>query len=731
MATKLIVTIIAMISIIAMVLPGCTSGPITPPERDTGPHLDEVLITSEPNFAAAVFRLQNDDLDVFAYGLADADLFQEVQSDPDLTYVSSLGSYNELTLNPVGPVFSGSGKLNPFAVPAFREAMNWLIDRDYIVNEIMGGLGNPRVLGISTAGVDGTVRFEAEVAALETKYAHNTAKAETAINSVMASLGATKVDGKWMYNDEQVEIKGSIRTEDERKEMGDYFGDLLEDQGFVVTRNYGTSGVLGDSWRGDPNRGVFHYYTGGWVSTVIPLDEGDNFGAFYTNLWSAMGALWQAYVSDPEFYDAAEALWNYDYAGMTERGNYFKTCLTKSMEDSVRIWLCDRASFSPMRDDVRLAHDAYGGIYGSWMWAQTAHFIDDAGEPIVGGTMRVGTGGILTEPWNPIAGTNWVYDMFPIRATGDMDTHPDTQTGLRWAGRLEKAEVIVLQGQPVEVENTEWCTLTFVPEIQVPLDAWADWDASSQTFETVRDRFGPSGTTAVRETKAYFPKDIFETPLHDGSTLSIGDFIMGTILTFDRAKPESDLYDLDYVPEFEAFMDVFKGVKFITDDPNYGLIVEYYSDLCQLNAELMVVPGATQFPTYSQGPGMWHTIALGIQAEEAGELAFGRGKAEELEIEWMSFIAGPSIAILKSKLDSAKASNYIPFEPTLGDYITDAEATERWTNLSSWYDTYKHFWVASGPFYLYKAFTTEKVIQLKRFEDYPDDIGIWDFLIDM
>ncbi|MCK4221626.1 MAG: ABC transporter substrate-binding protein, partial [Dehalococcoidia bacterium] len=537
-----------------------------------------------------------------------------------------------------------TGKLNPFSVPEFREAVNWLFDRDYVVDEIMGGLGVERVCAISTAGVDATVRFESEVAALDAEYAYNPSQAETVIESVMTGLGATKEDGKWMYNGEQVEIIGLIRTEDERLDMGDYFGDLLEGQGFAVTRTYGTSGVLWPYWTGDPNLGTWHYYTGGWVSTVIPLDEYDNFAFFYTSLGWPGNPLWDAYDPDPTFFEAADDLLNSNFTSMSERADLFTTCLDLSIEDSARVWLCDRASFSPVQADARLAHDAYGGIYGSWMWAQTAHFIDEAGDPIVGGTMRIGTGGILTNPWNPVAGSNWVYDMFPIRATGDLDTQPDTQTGLRWPGRLEKAEVVVKEGQPIEVENTEWCTLSFVPEIVVPLDAWADWDAVSQTFLTVRDRFGAEGTTADRMTRAYYPLDIFETPLHDGSTLSVGDFIMRAIIEFDRAKPESAIYDPATVTAHDTFMSAFKGVKYITDDPGYGLIIEYYTDQCPLNAELAAYYEETRvlgWPEYDQGPGMWHTVGLGVMAEAAGELAFSQDKSDDFEIEWNSMIAGP------------------------------------------------------------------------------------------
>jgi hypothetical protein len=272
----------------------------------------------------------------------------------------------ELTFNPSGPVFDGTGKLNPFAVPEFREAMNWLVDRDYIVDEIMGGLAVSRVCAISTAGVDGTVRFPDTVAALEAKYAYDQAKALDVIESVMTGLGAVKSDGKWMYNGEQVELIGLIRTEDERNQMGDYLADLFDDFGFAVTRQYGGSGVLAPIWQGDPTLGTWSFYTGGWISTLIPQDESSNFGFFYTDLGLEymQSPLWEAYINDPEFYEAAERLWNYDYTSMAERADLFKTCLEMSLLESQRVWICDRASFSPLQTDVRLTHDAYGGIAG-------------------------------------------------------------------------------------------------------------------------------------------------------------------------------------------------------------------------------------------------------------------------------------------------------------------------------------------------------------------------------
>jgi peptide/nickel transport system substrate-binding protein len=698
--------------------------PPGPEERTTGPFLDEVLVTREPSTSAAIQQLKTDAMDLYAFGLADAALFQEVVTDPGLKYTQSLGSYNEFTFNPSGPLFTGTGKLNPFAVPELREAMNWLVSREYIVGEIMGGLGNPRYFCFSTAGGDYLTKFSAECAALEAEYAYNLPKATAAITTAMEGMGATLEGGMWMYGGEQVEIIILIKIEDERKDMGDYLASQLEDQGFKVIRTYGPSRDLAPIWLGDPSLGLWHAYTGGWVTTRIPCSEGDNFPFFYTNLAAYMGPLWQAYENDPVFYEAAEKLESGNFATVDEYKALFKTCLLLSMKDNVRMFLCDRASFTPMQVDVQVAADAYGGVYGSWMWAQTAHFTDSAGEPIVGGTMRIATTDILTNPWNPVAGTNWVYDMFPIRATGDNAAHYDTRTFQRWPGRAVKAEVVAQTGTPTGLASgsASWITLTFAPTISVPADAWGGWNAATQTFTPAG-----AGKTAICKSVTYYPKDIFEVPLHDGSTLSAGDFVLGLILTFDRGEPASDIYDEGYVAAYTSFLGYYVGVKLITDDPDYGLIVEYYHDYTSLCAEDMVF---TLWPNYAQGPGMWHNIALGIRAEADNQLAFSQTKSTSLDVEWTSFIAGPSIPILKGHLDTSTATNYIPYRATMGNFVTEAEAVERWSNLSDFYDTYGHFWVASGPFFLKKAFTTEKVIQLQRFEDYPDPMDRWLFLLE-
>ena len=55
---------------------------------------------------------------------------------PTCPTTTAFGSYNEMTFNPAE---FADGRLNPFTSPKIREAMNWLMDRNYIVQEIYGG----------------------------------------------------------------------------------------------------------------------------------------------------------------------------------------------------------------------------------------------------------------------------------------------------------------------------------------------------------------------------------------------------------------------------------------------------------------------------------------------------------------------------------------------------------------------------------------------------------------
>ncbi len=726
-----VILVLSVLVVASMVLAACapaeTPAPTQPPAAPTQPPqapptptpepvvrngawVDEIVFSEQGDDALCIAQLQAGDLDICADGNTNADDFKTVQGDPNLTYANSFGLNFGLLFNPI-PQFN-DGRVNPFGVAKIREAVNMLVDRKYVVQEIFAGLGLPKYSPLVGVFPD-YVRHIDAARSLEAKYAYNPEKAAEIINAEMEKLGATKdANGKWQLNGQPVTLIFIIRVE-WGQGFGNYVANQLESLGFTVDRQYKVRAEASPIWlRSDPFEGQWNLYTEGWINTAISRDDGTSFGFYYTDFGGCCGLSTNYLTADvvgQEFYDVAKKLWNNDFTTIEERAELFKKALLLSSEFAYHVWLIDTQAFFPYRKEVSVAADLAGGISGSRLYPHTVRFVGKEG-----GTVRIALSDNFIDPWNPIGGSNWISDQMVIRATDDVASMPDPYTGLAWPQRAAKLEVTAKTGLPI-AKTLDWVDLKFADTIEVPADAWVDWDAEAQTFIPA----GAGKTANVKVTWTY-PADMFEkVKWHDGSPLSPADFVIAMILTFDRAKEASAIYDASYVPDFEAFVASFRGVKIESTNP---LVISTYSDAYALDAETF---GGSWWPNYAYGQAGWHNLTPAILAEAAGEVAFTNDKATEKGVEWTNMIDGPTLEIQKKYLDQALAEGYIPYAPTLGNYITVDEAKARYENLSKWYADHGHFWVGTGPFYLDRVFTTEGNAVLKRNEAYPDPADKW------
>jgi len=699
------------IALILMLVISTLSVPTWAQEVPQGPWVDEIVFSREPDMAKAVDMLEAGEIHTYFSGLTDPDLFRRVKISPELWYRVSYGSYNELTFNPVGPEFPTTGKLNPFSSSRVREAMNYLVDRRYIAEELCGGLAVPRWTAIPPSFPD-YARLVDTIRKIEIEYEYDLEKARTIITEEMENMGAELVNGKWYYEGEPVTIIFLIRVEDERREIGDYVATQLEKIGFTVDRQYKTSSEAAPLWLfGDPADGKWHIYTGGWITTAISRDEADNFDFFYTPRGLPV-PLWQAYTPDPEFDSVAYQLGIRNFTTWEERNELMRNATELSMKDSVRVWLVNSITPWVARNELELTCDLAGGFYGARLWPYTIRFKGQ-----VGGTVKIAAFDLLTQPWNPVGGTNWIYDQMIIRATYDPSLMADPFTGLYWPQRIERADVYVKSGLPV-TKTLDWVNLEFVDEIEVPTDAWYGWNATTKEIVTT-----PPGTTAKAKVVAYFEDGLFDIKFHDGTNMALADFIFNFIITFDRADPASPIYDEAYVPDFESFREIFKGFKILSEDP---LVVEYYTDITYPDAEWIATEAVDWFdPEMTYGPSPWHMVAIGLLAEQQGQLAFTSDKSEELGVEWTNYIAGPSIPILEDALDEALNTKFIPYTEVLGNYVSAEEAEARYQALKAWYQEKGHFWIGYGPFYLESVDPTAKIVVIKAFREHPDRADKW------
>lgn len=748
MSRRTLISLMGLLVVLSLVLSACGPGASTPTEEAVPPTVapsepTEVVATEVPAEPAgtdrkggwldeidvsvvaaesALSQVEADAIDIYSYQLASGDL--PAIKDSGLKYAASYGGSYSLFLNPV--VFTDETRVNPFSDRKIREAMNWLIDRNYINQEIYGGGSLPKFFAITTQLVDYTGVVDT-ARALEAKYAYNLEKADQVIAEQMKALGAEKdADGKYQYKGNPVTIIFLIRPDGDgtRKPMGDYIANQLEEIGFTVDRQYKTSSEAAPIWRGDPTAGEWHIYTGGWLPSGLTRDEKNSFQQMYLSN-SSQGV--QPFLSntdvDPEFQQVADDLANANFTSAEQRRKLMERAMELSLQDSLQVWLIEQLAYSVYDHDVQVTYDLAAGIEAAYMGPSNLRFAD-----MEGGQMKVGTNDLFTEPWNTVSGSNWAWDGFVMKATASATDLPaaggvmgDPYTGLAWPQRIASAEVIATTGLPI-VQSLGWVDLKFQDQVQIPSDAIVDWDAAAQKFITAGEKF-PEGSTSKIMSRVVFPADLFETvKWHDGSALSVADFLMPLAVYMDRAKPESAIYDESALPTYEFFMSWFKGVRITSTDP---LTIEYYSDLYYDDAELDV---ATLWPSSFwglNGENAWHIFAVSNLAEANGELAYSLDKADIAQIEQMSWVGGPSLEILKKYLDQAASETYIPYEAAFGQYITKEEAAARYANFLKWYEDHGHFWIGTGPYYLDKVFTTEKTLVLKNNVDFPDKADMW------
>lgn len=678
----------------------------TDPGERRGALVDQVVFTEGSNPGKTVGQIETGARHILAQGVTNTTVYHQLRKSRRTAFDLSYGSSAELTLNPAGPELA-NGDLNPFHVPAIREALNWLVDRRYIANEIYGGLAEPRVLPLSTAFPD-YARLAATARELELHYRHRPEKARQVITREMQALGARLEDGRWIHEGAPVRITLLIRTEDARKQVGDYVANLLDELGFRAERMYRTAEQAAPIWiASDPAAGRWHIYTGGWVSTVINRDQAQNLADFYTPR-GRPSPLWQAYDPSPEFDRIAQRLQRRDYRTWQEREELMARGLKLAMENSVRVWLVDQLNVWPHAADVELATDLAGGVAGSRLWPYTLRF-----RGRVGGEIVVAAPSVLTEPWNPVAGTNWLYDTMVIRGLADSPLMPDPFTGLYWPQRIAEAAVTVTEGTPVQ-RSHDWLTLERQDEIGVPEDAWIDWDPQADRFITVGEKH-PDGLTARTRTRVRYEEGYLERKWHDGTRMSLADLVVPYIVQFVRADEASPLFDPSHVPEFETFQRHFRGLRIVSREP---LVVEIYSDQIYPDAETIVA---------ARTPGVqpWHTLALGIRAERSGELAFSSNKADRNRITWLSLVSGPSLPVLDRHRRAALQENWIPFAETLRPLTRDGGIAERYRALGEWREQRGHYWVGDGPFYLHSVYPVEGTLVLRRYAEFPDRGDKW------
>lgn len=217
------------------------------PKAKIGPSLDTVYFDVRMQEDIGIQDVAAGKTDIFYYGLDGSKVkgLDRATLEKLEIYAIPSGSWS-LLFNPVPNAAPYTVKVgekeyfNPFAIREVRYAMNWLINRQYIVDEILAGAGGP-MFTMATPGQPGTYRYNLIAAKLGMTAEGDEKKALAAIEAAMkkaaaleANQGKLKKEGDWWtFNGEPVTIKFLIRVDDPsgRLKEGQYIAKQIEKAG--------------------------------------------------------------------------------------------------------------------------------------------------------------------------------------------------------------------------------------------------------------------------------------------------------------------------------------------------------------------------------------------------------------------------------------------------------------------------------------------------------------------
>ena len=241
----------------------------------------------------ALEEVRNGNLDVYYYTIS-PDRLETHQAREGLQVFDSTGGSYSILVNP-----AESEKFNPFSSKEIRFALNYLVDRKLIVNELMGGYGAPIISYYSPSEPEYLTIIK-ELESFSFKY--NPTLANEIITKVLKEKGAKKINEKWLMDENPIEITMFIRSDDPvRKSIGEILAVEFEKIGFAVKKDYGDlNKAFVIVYGSNPSDLKWSLYTEGWARSAFVKYDSIGLAQMYSPWFSNMPGF-----NDPTY-------WNYE-----------------------------------------------------------------------------------------------------------------------------------------------------------------------------------------------------------------------------------------------------------------------------------------------------------------------------------------------------------------------------------------------------------------------------------
>jgi peptide/nickel transport system substrate-binding protein len=686
MRRRLLYAVFVIVALLAgSMLTFAGGGSATAPPAPPGGFVDSIRFFPQANQAQALLDLKSGAMDVYTDYLRSSYTIDAAHADPDLRTADTYGFEENLFVNPV-PVdqVQAPGVFNPFSIRDVREALNYLIDRNYLNSALFGGRGASHAAVWNDASPE-VVRDPFFFRDLNRGASYDFNRARTIIFTALNAAGAT-YDGTWKWHGNPIVVPILIRLEDTRHQLGDYVADQVQRLGFTVNRQYvGAGAAFGIVYFGPPETGAWMLYTEAFFTNLQVSRWPDSDLDLY-HCGSDGSAVFSFYSAPLDLQDACSRLASGRYSTEAERRQLIERGVSTALHESVRVWLVASTVNVYSARVTAVVSDSAGGFYGP-LSLRTARFATP------GGTLSIGQRAQFVSPFQPWQGFAYTGDAVIGQTVMDvgLTTHPRTGTYI-----------------PV---RSEFETTTAGPTgtMAVPANALT-WDPTTMGFTNV-----PAGTTSKSKVRFHYTFGTW----HDGASMTMADVLYQIALIARRDRGDISSHDADALNLHDRmFGSLFRGLTVVNPTT-----LDLYLDYWHLDPSF-IASAADVWP-----PTPW----------EVGELAMATTLHDHTRVSPLSAIfgrlppldltKGPTIGYMDREI---AAGNITPTGPTvsrppgLQSFITATEAQGRWTALQSWRTARNHYFVSNGPYVLDSVDVGTRQATVTKFGAYPFPQDRWD-----
>ncbi len=648
---------------------------------EKGTYVDEIQFIQYLDENTALEEVRNGNLDLYYYRIS-SDRIDNVESREGLKVFESTGGSYSILVNP-----AVADEFNPFSIKDVRFALNYLVDRKLIVNELMSGYGTTMISNYGPFDPD----YLFIVDELESfNFRYNPALAEQIISKAITEAGAKKIDGQWTYDGKEIELIAFIRSDDPvRKSIGEILSSELEKIGFKVKKDFGDlNKAFVNVYGSDPSEMKWSFYTEGWGGRSAfvkydPVGMGQMYSPWFSNMPGFNDPSYWNYQN--EYMDSlTQKIYTGNFSSAEERIDLFRKATVEGVSESVRIFLASKI-------DQYVVNDKIDGVINDFGAGVPTRFtpINARSDS---NSLTIGVKQIYQGAWNPIMGISDIYSRHIWDTLYDPSVFKHPYTGDTFPVR------------------TNFIIETAGPDGKLDVaDDAIIWDATLQKWKTVE-----AGTQAT--SKVTF--DLAFSKWHNGMQMDLNDVLYSLYFTLEWGSEQQEndkTFDTEYTPRAAQTVQTLIAVKQIDEDT-----LEVYVDYWHFDkAEI-----ADWASLWSAVP--WEMMASMEQAVIDGKVSFSRSGAVSKSVNWLSLIVPNDAELIRENLQNFKDSEYVPI--ALEAFNLEKNYFDsRYDSSIKWIEENNHAVISNGPFYLKSYSPESRTITINAFADdsYPFEAGYW------